>query len=47
MLVKRKENSDEHKNGQAKVHLKAATEEIPKTYPFTTIAEIAVTCHRP
>jgi len=45
--VNRKENSDEHKNRQATVHIKAATEEIPKSYLLTTVAETAVTCHKP
>jgi len=45
--VNRKESSDEDKNTQATVHLKAATDEIPKAYLFTAVAETAITCHKP
>jgi hypothetical protein len=47
MWQKRKENSDQHKNRQATVHIKAATEDIPKAFLFSTVAETAVRRHKP
>jgi hypothetical protein len=45
MWVNSTENSDEHKNKQATLHVKTATEEIPKLFLFISFAEIVATCH--